>query len=199
VQYSIELAYDIPSDNQAHLIAVQKKDLNAKLEYYCVPKLDRDAFLQARIVDWEDLNLIAGEARIYFDNSFVGRSTINPLETDDTLNIDLGRDKTIVVERKLLKEKSKSAFIDGNKIITRSYSIVIRNTKASGVKILLQDQIPISTMKNIEVTADELGNASLEEATGILSWNINLKSKEEKTIKFSYTIKQPNNISLSSN
>lgn len=198
VEYSISLSYNIPSDNKAHTIAIQKKDIGAKMEYYCVPKLDRDAFLQARIIDWEDMNLIPGQAKIYFDNSFVGNSSINPSETDDTLNIDLGRDKTIVVERKILKEKSKTTFIEGDKIVTRFYTINIRNTKATSVKILLQDQIPLSTQKDVIVTADETSGATLDENTGILSWNLNIKSKEQKLIKFSYTVKFPGAVNLSS-
>lgn len=196
VEYAIDLSYSIPSDNKPHSIAIQKKELNANFKYYCIPKMDKDAFLQARITDWEDMNLIAGTAKIYFDNSFVGKSVINPNEMDDTLNIDLGRDKTILVERKLLKEKSKTGFIDGNKTVTRSYTITVRNTKATSVTLVLQDQIPLSNQKDITVTADETGGALLEENIGALTWNLNLKSKESKVLKFTYTIKYPGSVEI---
>lgn len=191
VEYAIALSYSIPSDGKPHTIAIQKKELNASFEYYCVPKLDKDAFLQARIVDWEDMNLVYGEAKIYFDNSYVGKSTINPTDMDDTLNIDLGRDKTILVERKLIKEKSKTGFVDGMKTVTRSFTITVRNTKANAINFVLLDQIPLSNQKDITVTAEETSGAKLEEQTGSLTWNMNLKSKETKTFKFTYTVKYP--------
>ncbi len=191
VEYAIALSYSIPSDGKPHTIAIQKKELNASFEYYCVPKLHKDAFLQARIVDWEDMNLVYGEAKIYFDNSYVGKSTINPTDMDDTLNIDLGRDKTILVERKLIKEKSKTGFVDGMKTVTRSFTITVRNTKANAINFVLLDQIPLSNQKDITVTAEETSGAKLEEQTGSLTWNMNLKSKETKTFKFTYTVKYP--------
>lgn len=191
VEYAIALSYSIPSDGKPHTIAIQKKELKASFEYYCIPKLDKDAFLQARIVDWEDMNLVYGEAKIYFDNSYVGKSTISPTEMDDTLNIDLGRDKTILVERKLIKEKSKTGFVDGMKTVTRSFTITVRNTKATAINFILLDQIPLSNQKDITVTAEETSGAKLDEATGSLTWNMNLKSKETKTFKFTYTVKYP--------
>ena len=143
------------------------------------------------------MNLVYGSAKIYFDNSFVGKSFINPTDMDDTLNIDLGRDKTILVDRKLAKEKSKTGFIDGNKVVTRSYTITLRNTKASTISLMLFDQIPLSTTKDITVTADETGNAAYEESTGLLAWNMNLKTKEARTVKFEYTIKYPGSMEIS--
>ena len=196
VEYTIDLAYNIPSDNKPHNIAIQKKDIDAQFQYYCIPKLDKDAFLQARISDWEDMNLIYGEAKIYFDNSFVGKSYINPNDLDDTLNIDLGRDKTILVERKLEKEKSKTGFLDGNKIVSRNYTITLRNTKMSNVSIMLFDQLPLSQQKDITVTADETGGAAYTESTGLLAWNMNLKSKDTRTVHFGFTIKYPSSIEI---
>jgi len=193
VEYSIAVPYSIPSDGKPHSIAIQKKEMNALFEYYCVPKIDKDAFLQARIIDWEDMNLVYGEAKIYFDNSFVGKSAINPTDLDDTLNIDLGRDRTIVTNRKLVKEKSKTGFVDGMKTITRTYTITVRNTKATEINFVLLDQVPLTTQKDITVTAGEINGAQLDELTGTLTWNMNLKSKETKTIKFSYTVKYPGN------
>ncbi len=196
VEYAISLDYNIPSDGKPHTIAIQRKTMNSIFEYYCVPKLDKDAFLQARIVDWEDMNLINGQAKIYFDNSFVGKSSLNPNDMDDTLNIDLGRDKTILVERKLLKEKSKTGFVDGVKTVTRSYTISLRNTKATDINFVLLDQIPLSTRKDIVATADEIGGAKLEDATGALTWNLKLKSKETKVVKFTYTVKYPGSLQI---
>ncbi len=195
-EYVIDLAYSIPSDGKPHNISIQKKEMKADFKYYAVPRMDRDAFLQASITDWEDMNLVYGNAKIYFDNSYVGESVINPNDMDDTLNIDLGRDKTILVERKLLKEKSKTGFIDDKKTVTRSYTITLRNTKANNVSMVLQDQVPLSVQKDIVVTVDEKDGAKLEDMTGILTWNVNLKPKETRTFKFTYTVKYPGSLQL---
>ena len=63
---------------------IQTKTMPSVYAYSIVPKLDPDAFLMARVTDWEDMNLMAGTARVYFDNSYIGESYINPRATNDT-------------------------------------------------------------------------------------------------------------------
>jgi hypothetical protein len=72
----------------------------------------------------------------------------------------------------------------------------LRNTKANAVAFVLQDQIPLSVQKDIVVTGEEMDGAKLEESTGILTWNLNLKPKETKTIKFTYTVKYPGSVQI---
>ena len=60
-----------------------------------------------KIINWEELNLIPGESRVFFDGSYLGRSFIDPNITSDTLLFSLGKDKSIVMTRKKLKDKTK--------------------------------------------------------------------------------------------
>src|SRR5690606_30766524 len=91
-QYEIKLPYKIPSDEKSHVITILQKEIKADYEYVVVPKLDTDAFITARINEWEDLNLLSGKANIYFENMYVGETFINSDNTSDTLEIVLGRD-----------------------------------------------------------------------------------------------------------
>ncbi len=196
VEYKIDASYSIPSDNKPHVVVIQKKELDTKFEYYAIPKLDADAFLQAKLINWEELNLLQGEAKIYFDGSFVGKSSINPSITSDTLALDLGRDKSINIERKKLKDKCKEQLLGENKIITRSYSITLRNNKSIAAKVNVQDQIPLSAQKDIVIENENLDGADKDELTGIITWAMNLKPKESRTVKFSYTVKYQKGVVL---
>jgi hypothetical protein len=102
IDYNIDLKYSIPSDGKNHQVAIAKKNVSAEFEFYAAPKLDKDAFLLAKITNWEDLNLLPGYARIYFDGSFVGKTYINVNNNTDTLALNLGRDNSIDVIRKKL-------------------------------------------------------------------------------------------------
>ncbi len=196
VEYAIDAKYSIPADNQQHTVVVGKKDLDTKFEYYSVPKLDKDAFLQARLTNWEELNLVAGAAKIYFDGSFIGNSSINPDIAVDTLNLDMGRDRSLVIDRKKIKEKTKEKFFDEKRELTRSYTITVRNTKNLPITLQLQDQMPLSNNKDIVVEAIELDGGKADEYSGIVSWDLKLKPKETKVIKFTYSVKAPKQIQL---
>ncbi|HYV90697.1 MAG TPA: DUF4139 domain-containing protein [Chitinophagales bacterium] len=190
-EFSISIPYDIPSDGKPHLIAIQDYDLPAAYHYYAVPKLDNDAFLIADISAWEDLNLLPGNANIFFQGSYVGQSYLDPLSTKDTLPISLGRDRSIVIKREKVKDFSKEKIIGENKKQSFSYTINVKNTKKEAVDIKLIDQYPISQQGKIEVTLDDGGGATVVEAAGKLIWILHLESNEEKKVQFTFTVKYP--------
>jgi uncharacterized protein (TIGR02231 family) len=161
------------------------------MAYSAVPKLDPDAFLMGKLVGWEDLNLLPSSARLYFDESFIGTTTIDPQTTSDTLLINLGRDKEVVMKRITLKEKCKEQVLSDYKVHTKSYEITIRNTKAIALDFDLEDQIPVSSDPNIKINIIDKDGADLNELNGQLSWHFKLKPKETKKVRFTYEVKYP--------
>ncbi len=198
IEYEIKLKYSIESDNKAHNVVIQSKTIPAVYSYSIVPKLDPDAFLMARVSDWEDMNLMPGTARIYFDNSYIGESFINPLNTNDTLQLNLGRDKSIVVTRTKVKDKCKDKMMSDNHILTQVYEITVRNTKTIPIRLVIEDQMPVTKEQDIKIEYLENSGARFNTETGRLVWDFNLKPKDSKKLTFSYEIKSPKDKSLSS-
>jgi uncharacterized protein (TIGR02231 family) len=198
-EYDVKLQYNIPSDSKYHLLSIQNKSINSKFEFNCVPKIDKDAFLMARLANWEELNLIPGDANLFFDGSFVGLTFIKGHENQDTLDLNLGRDKSFVVTRTMVKEKSKTRMVDNTKQITKTFEIIVKNTKSVGIAINVFDQLPISQDTNIKVELIDGAGATYDDTTGALTWNINLKPKENKKVVFSYSVKCPVGVSLALN
>ena len=198
IEYEIKLKYSIESDNKAHNVVIQSKTIPAVYSYSIVPKLDPDAFLMARVSDWEDMNLMPGTARIYFDNSYIGESFINPLNTNDTLQLNLGRDKSIVVTRTKVKDKCKDKMMSDNHILTQVYEITVRNTKTIPIRLIIEDQMPVTKEQDIKIEYLENSGARFNTETGRLVWDFNLKPKDSKKLTFSYEIKSPKDKSLSS-
>jgi uncharacterized protein (TIGR02231 family) len=190
-EYEVKLKYNIPSDGQQHLVAIQTKDLKTNYNLSAVPKLDGSAYLLAKINGWEDLNLIPGNSRIYFDGTYIGESYIDPNTTNDTLTLSMGRDKGIVIQRKKLKDKTKEKVLLEEKTITVTYEIMVKNTKAVNAELHIDDQIPLSSNPAILVKLIEGSKAKYDTETGKLSWDVNLKPKESKKISFTYEVKIP--------
>ncbi|MES2139632.1 MAG: DUF4139 domain-containing protein [Bacteroidota bacterium] len=191
VEYEIKLPYTIPNDGKSHFVAVQTKDISAEYAHFSAPKLDKDAFLVAKITNWDELNLVAGNVNIYFDGTFVGESYINPSNLTDTLDLTLGRDKNIVVTRVKQKDKTKEKTIGEEKVKTVTYEITVRNTKSTASNFYLQDQIPVSQNKELVILLVESSGATLDENSGLLNWKLNIKPKETKKITFTYSVKYP--------
>lgn len=193
VDYVIATPYNIPSGNNPQVVEIQKYQLPAQFEYYCVPKLDRDAFLVARVTGWEQYNFLAGQANLFFEGTYLGESFIDPANTSDTLNLSFGRDKGIVVTREKRKDFTARRLIGNRQTETIAWEISIRNNKRQGIKLNILDQIPVSTTKEIEITADEISGASLNKETGLLKWILDLKASENKKLNLTYSAKYPKN------
>lgn len=191
-EYEIKLNYTIAADGKMHKVLINQKEVPMIMEFAAVPKVCTDAFLMAKVTGWEDMNIIPGNARLYFDGGYVGEMYLDASTTADTLNINLGRDKTIAITRKKIKENYKEKLFADDKIETRTIEIVVRNTKNIPVEILLEDQIPIATGTNdIRVDLLESDGAILDESTGKLTWKVKLKVKDSQKIKFTYQIRYP--------
>ena len=99
LSFEVQLKQSIPTDGQYHLVDLKDYEIDAEYDYHSVPKLDKGAFLLAKITDWGNLNLLPGNANIFFDDTYIGQSHINPVTTADTLLLSFGRDKQIQIKR----------------------------------------------------------------------------------------------------
>lgn len=194
VEYAIATPFSVPSDGQPHTIAVQEHTLPATYTYIATPKLDKDAFLYARTTGWEDLNLLPGEANVFFEGTFVGKSFLELGTTKDTLAISLGRDKGVQVERAKRKTTNQKAIIGGSRTVTIGWDITVRNTKGTAIELEIRDQYPLSPQSEIEVKLTEDGGATVDKDKGLLTWKLHIAPKETKKLGFAYTVKYPKDL-----
>ncbi len=197
-EYEVNLPYSIPSDGKYHLVYVKDNDnIPARYNHFIVPKLDKDAFLVAKLTGWEDMNLIAAKANIYFEGTYIGETTIDPSIIADTLELSLGRDKGIAVTRKKLKDKETEQIMGSSRSKTITIELTVRNNKNANVELSLEDQIPVTNDKDIKVSfKDDEFTGNYNETSGLLKWKLKLKPKENKVLRFTYTIKYDKDRSL---
>ena len=191
LNFDIDLPYDVPTNGKDQTATIAATEIAATYKHYAVPKLDKDVYLLAEIPDWEKLNLLPGEANIIFEGTYVGKSFIDPSSTNDTLNFTLGRDKRVIVKRDKLSDYSSVKFWGSNKLQQFTYDITVKNTKKESINLLLKDQFPISTNKEIEVELISNGGAEVNSDLGILNWQLKLAPGETRKIRFSYSAKYP--------
>lgn len=191
VSFSIDVPYDILSNGKVHSVRMKEIKLPASYRHYSVPKLEQEAFLMAEVTDYGKYNLLPGEANIIFDGMYIGKTTINPNQTGDTLNLSMGRDKRITVKREKVADKSGTKFLSSYKEQTFTYETTIRNNKKEAINLMLKDQYPVSTDKEIEITLLKDDGAKANPETGVLTWELRLNPGETKKIRISYKVKYP--------
>ena len=140
--------------------------------------------------------MLPGVANIIMDQTYIGKSVIDPNSTADTLNLSLGKDKRVNIKRTAVKEYTSSKTSGSTTKQVFTYELTVKNNKISTVDLLLKDQYPISTVKEIEVKLEEGNGALVNEESGILSWKLNLKPGESRKLRFSYTVKYPKEMKI---
>ena len=189
--YEIKDPYTILNDGKTYMADIDGYEVKAQYEYYAAPKIEADAFLTAKIVDWQELNLLPGEANLFFEGTFLGKSLLDVENAGDTLSLSLGKDKGVAIKRTLLKDYSSKRFIGSNKTDIRQYEIVVRNNKQQPISIIVEDQFPVSTVKEIDVQDKKYEGAKLDDDTQKLTWNFTVDAKKENKVNFKYEVKYP--------
>jgi uncharacterized protein (TIGR02231 family) len=190
-EFDINLPYTVLSASKPTLVDIRNHEMKAEYRYALAPKLDNDAFLLARATGWEEFNLLPGEANVFFEGTFVGSSFIDPNSVKDTLAVSLGRDKRLVVQRQRVKDYSSRKAIGANIRETAAWEITVRNTRSEPVKLVVEDQVPVSKNNQIEVTVTDVGGAKYSKDTGKLVWEMNLQPNETQKVVFKFEVKYP--------
>ena len=191
VTFDITTPYTIASDGKVQTIEIQRTTTPADYKYVTVPKLSPMAYLTGNITDWAEQNLIGGEATLYFENTFVGKSYLNVNQLKDTLTVSLGTDNSILVKREKRQDFTSRRVLGSNKTETYSFLITIRNNKPNPVRITVNDQIPISSNSGIEVDAVELSGGKHNSQTGAIKWDLEIKPQETRQLILTYSVKYP--------
>ncbi|HEY0897427.1 MAG TPA: mucoidy inhibitor MuiA family protein, partial [Sphingobacteriaceae bacterium] len=193
VQFEVEQPYTIASDGKQLGVEIGSHHLDADYRYYAVPKLNENAYLTATLKGISDLNLMSGEANIFFEGAFLGKTLIDMQEATDTLSVSLGADKNIIIKRIQSKDQNEKAFIGSSQRAIRAFTIEALSRKNHPVNLTIQDQIPVSASSEITVEALNLSGARYAEASGMLNWDLQLQPGEKKTVDMKYQVKYPKN------
>lgn len=190
-QFRIKTKHNIPSNGKAQAINIDVFTVPAKYLYYTAPKFDPTAFLIAKVTGFETYDLLPGEANLFLSNTYVGQTSINPKVTTDTLELSLGRDQSIVVKREKIKDFSSAKKIGNSTKESLGLEISVRNTKGTKIELIIEDQIPVSSDKDIEVSLQNGGGAKVNESTGKLTWTKVISSNSTESVTFKYDVKYP--------
>lgn len=192
VSFEIVAPYSLESNNKSYAVGMKTYELPSNYKYLSIPKIDKNAFLIANISDWEQYNLLEGEANVYFENTYIGKSLLDVRFSKKVLKISLGRDKNIIIQREKEKDFTERQYIGSKKIESRVWNISVKNNKKQKIDISIFDQVPVSTQEEIKITIDQIvGGGNYNNLTGKIKWDFILQPSKSKTLKLKYSIKYP--------
>lgn len=196
VNFDVDIPYSIPSTGNPELVDVQTFNLPAEYNFFAVPKYSTNAFLVAKIKEWEKLNLLPGQANIYFEGAYIGKTYLNGSNTTDELKVSLGAATKVIVERKELTNFKTKRVIGGNIREEFVFETTIRNTTNKTVTLKVEEQIPVSQDSRISVDFDIPNGTEFEALTGKLTYQITLQPEQSIKKQIKYEVKYPKELQI---
>lgn len=188
VIYELHRKHSIPSQAIPQHVMLDTKEVPADYVYHVVPSINCEVHLLAKVKNWNELNLMGGEAFLFLGDNFVGKSIINSNYANDEFPIALGTDERIVVRRTRLADKSETKKRGEEEIGVHTYEITYKNNMGFDIKLEILDQLPVSLTPKIVISDGQYGDAEYNEKTGALLWKRELPAGKSGKITFSYKI-----------
>ncbi|EUC65209.1 mucoidy inhibitor A, putative [Rhizoctonia solani AG-3 Rhs1AP] len=154
---------NIPSDQGKHKVLIASLDFQVDPEWVCIPRKDASVFLRCKIVNSSEFTFLPGEASVFIGDSFVSKSQIQHVPSNDSFQLSLGVDPALRVTYPFVHTHKRTRSQPGftfpgrqkqPKQATTKYSqqVTIRNTRATAVPDLhILDHVPVSNDSTVRV------------------------------------------------
>ncbi|RYZ48732.1 MAG: mucoidy inhibitor MuiA family protein [Sphingobacteriales bacterium] len=191
VVYNLDAAQTLLSDNSGStlVLATQTADINAR--YYWVPRQSIDVYLVAWLKNWDTYHFLDGDANIFLNDNFVGKTRINTRISGDEFPVSLGVDDRVVAKRAEMQDKNKTAMRKDMKTELHRYELSVRNNTPAPLKIDIYDQFPVSESDKIKVGDYAYGVANYKPETGSLHWDISVGRGSQEKVSMAYSMSYP--------
>ncbi|NOQ71076.1 MAG: mucoidy inhibitor MuiA family protein [Crocinitomix sp.] len=192
-EYESTMKYSISGDGGVAVMVLEEFEMETKYIYYAVPKYDCNVYLLAEISKWKQYDLIPAFGNVFLEGSYVGKLFIDPSKVEKDLQLMLGKDNEITVERRKIKQYSEKKMKLSGGIETTEIGIelIVKSKKKFPIDLVIKDQVPISKSEEIVVNVKNVSRAKQNGKTGTLTWAYELAPGEEKEHAIIYEVKKP--------
>jgi len=161
----------VPADGTPHRTTVATTTLDARLDHVVAPAVDPTAHLRATVVNTSGHALPAGPLSAFVDGDFVGSTRIDTTAPGAELELYLGADDRVAVERELLERSPHRALLGGKISAVERWRIEVHNGRPAPVRIVVRERVPVSRHPDVQVVdVDVKPEPAERDELGRLEW-----------------------------
>ncbi|QXE92230.1 mucoidy inhibitor MuiA family protein [Geomonas subterranea] len=191
VQFQVAQPMDVPTDGTRSVSVIASETVPVAAEYVTVPKLSPRVYLKSTVVNRTPYPLLAGEASIFNDATFVGKSHLKTVASGEEFDLYFGSDDQVKVKREVARVKKKGGIIGGSSV-TYHVTMELENYKQRPVTVSLKDQQPLPGNAEIKVAVEDAAPKPAEtREDGTLVWKVELAPSEKKRVSYDLVIEYP--------
>jgi len=188
--FTVEGDASVPSDGQVHKLPLVSTTLPSRIEYVIVPVVEEAAFVQAVVDNGSPYPMLAGMSNIFLDGGYLGRLPTHTVAPGQPLELALGIDRSVKVERRQEQLSDKGGLFGNQKVRAYQITVELESYRDQPVGVRLYDRVPYTYDEDIKLTVgDRSREPHTDHGTGMLEWQFDLAAGEREELVFTYTLK----------
>jgi uncharacterized protein (TIGR02231 family) len=190
----------IPSDSQQHRLLYSVKNLEFDEERTCVPELSTAVFRRVIASLSGSDPLLSGSVSVFLDEDYLGQAWIETTAPGEDLELNLGVDGQVVVERIQRDSEDEVGLFSKAKIYQTDLHLKVTNFHDEMVQVSIRERIPFTESESLKIRVDRTKSsplpAGLDSKSGLLSWEVDLAAGITESIQFIWSIEAPLDVEL---
>ncbi|GAA2186040.1 mucoidy inhibitor MuiA family protein [Micromonospora lupini] len=187
----------VPADGSAHRATIAVLDLPARLDHVTVPVRAAEAHLRATVRNTSDHTMLPGPAAVFHGADFVAATELPTWAPGEEIELGLGVDDRLRVERKLHRRSETKATLGSTRRREVDYRITVANHTPRSATVEVRDQLPVSRDEAVVVRETNLMPAPAERTElGELAWRLSLAPGESGEISIGFRVELAKGVEL---
>ncbi|GAB3854343.1 DUF4139 domain-containing protein [Dactylosporangium cerinum] len=188
----------VPADGTTSRATVLVLELASQLDHVAAPARSTDVHLRAVVTNSSQHTLPPGLAAVFHEADFVSKTTLSTWAPGEELELALGLDDRVRVERELTRRTATKATLGSTRRREVEYRTNVGNYTGRPVRITVLDQLPVSRHDQITVKETVLEPQPAERTDlGVLTWRLVIPEGQTQTVRLGYRVETGKGIELS--
>lgn len=187
----------VPSDGTSHRATVAVAQFEAALDYLTAPLRAAEAHLRATVTNSSPHTLPGGRASVFHAGDFVGTSQLEVWAPGEEVELALGVDDRVRVERELVRRSASKPMLGGARRRDVEHRIRVTNHTPAAATVTVLDQLPVSRDEGITVKEQRLDPAPTERTDlGGLTWVLQLEPGQTRDVHIGVRVETAKGVEL---
>lgn len=184
----------VRADGRPYWFPVDDVATKAKSSLVAIPNLSPYVFQAVALNNPAAYPLMEGTVHVFRGATFVGNEQLVYRAPGEPIELSLGIDEEVALERKdLLQQQREAGLFSGDQSIAHAYRTILHNRSNSNVVVEIREQVPVSKSADIKVRIENDKTTvgyGFDPVRGHLKWNVGIKkaATAERDVAFTITL-----------
>jgi len=171
--------------------------LRPELDGVTAPKLEPVCYRRARVRNESPYTLLPGKVQLFEGDDYLGATELKFAAPGQELELALGADERIRVERKLVGRDVDKTFLADRRRIRYKYRIEVENLRDTPQVVFVRDQLPVPRHEQVKVKL-EAAEPRPARHTDLnqLEWKLTLEKNAKQVVQFEFSVEFPRTLDV---